>query len=124
MSTDSTACRVLIVDDNVDLAEATSRLLRLLGFATATAHEGREAILQAGEFRPQVILLDIGLPDMSGYRVLEELRVRATDEPTTFIALSAQEPDRRLASPGFDHYFIKPVDLELLVGTLLEAQHS
>jgi CheY-like chemotaxis protein len=113
-------CRVLIVDDNADLAEATSMLLRHYGFHTVTAYNGRLAIARAHDFRPEVVLLDIGLPDMSGYDVAATIREESDSDSARplLIAISAQSPDaKKEARDGrpFDYYLVKPVEPDTLL---------
>ena len=90
--------RILVVDDNVDAAESLARLLtRLYGHEVRVAHDGPEALAAAEEFRPEVVLLDIGLPGMDGYEVARRLRERPEFEETLLVALTGwgQEADRR-----------------------------
>jgi len=116
-------CRVLIIDDNADLAEATSMMLTLCGFNTITAYNGSLALDKARTFRPDIILLDIGLPDMDGYEVASTIRRECGLATTIFIAVSANDPDTRAPharEARFDHYLVKPVDLDLLLRLLFE----
>ena len=88
--------RILVVDDNVDAAVSLARLLaRLYGQEVRVAHDGPEALAVAGEFRPEVVLLDIGLPGMDGYEVARRLRERPEFEGTLLVALTGwgQEAD-------------------------------
>ena len=119
-------CRVLVVDDNTDLAEATSRLLRLFGFLVETAKNGCTAVELTRAFRPFIVLMDINLPDMDGYEVARNLRKDHGMDQAILIAMSAVEP--RINSPfdreaRFDHYLMKPFDLELLLCILTESTH-
>ena len=68
------SCRILVIDDNADLAEALATVLTICGFDTTTAYSGRLALEKARTFQPEVILLDIGLPDIDGYEVAATLR--------------------------------------------------
>lgn len=113
--------RVLIVDDNADLAEAMSMTLSMCGFQTTTAYTGRGALKKASTFRPDIILLDIGLPDMSGYELATALRTKDDLAATTFIAISANNTGSRpkdASADVFDNYLVKPVDLDKLVQLL------
>ncbi len=113
--------RVLVVDDNVDTARSIARLLRLLGHNVEIAHDGPTAIEAARAFRPEVLLLDIGLPAMDGYEVARRLRAEDCGKEARIIAITGygQEEDRmRSRDAGFDHHLIKPVDFSSLV-TLL-----
>lgn len=104
--------RVLVVDDNEDAAMGLSRLLELSGHAVRQAYTGPTALEAAAEFRPEAILLDIGLPDLDGYEVASRLRADPVLEDVLLIALSGycQEEDRRRSrEAGFDHHVVKPV---------------
>lgn len=116
-STEPVRRKVLVADDNVDAAESLAMLLQLAGHEVRLAHLGRTALSQAQLFRPDVALLDIGMPDLSGYQVAQELRQEAWARKIRLIALTGwgQEDDRRQAlEAGFDHHVCKPVDLEAL----------
>jgi CheY-like chemotaxis protein len=123
----TTACEarcILIVDDNVDLAEATAIMLKFSGFDTITAHSGREAIERARLRRPDTVLLDIGLPDMDGYALARKLRQDVGLFDATMIAISANDPN--VHSPNaraarFEHYLIKPVDIDFLLRILTHS---
>jgi PAS domain S-box-containing protein len=107
--------RVLVVDDNVDAAESTAVILRLAGHETRLAHSGPEALRLAEEIRPQVVLLDIGLPGMNGYEVARRLRQDADLGEAVLIAVTGygQDEDRRRSEEaGFDYHVTKPVDPE------------
>ena len=114
--------RILVVDDNMDAAKSLARLLeRLHGQEVRVAHDGPEALAVADEFRPEVVLLDIGLPGMSGYEVAEHLRGLPEFEETLIVALTGwgQEDDRRRSrGAGIDHHLVKPVDPEALTRLL------
>ncbi|MEW4568722.1 ATP-binding protein [Tautonia sp. JC769] len=115
-SDDRPAGRLLIVEDNRDLARILARHLRLLGWDVKEAHDGSEGIEAARAFRPDVILLDIGLPSQDGYSVARALR-REGFGATRIIALSGygQEEDRlRSKAAGMDHHLTKPVDLQTI----------
>jgi PAS domain S-box-containing protein len=110
--------RVLVIDDNVDTAHGLARLLRLLGHDIRTAHDGPAAITEALAFRPEFILLDIGLPGMDGYQVARRLRHREECQDTVIIGISGygQEEDRvRSQEAGFNYHLVKPVDYDALI---------
>ena len=112
---------MLVVDDNVDSADSLSQCLRMLGYQTCTAHDGLEAVGAAKDYRPHVALLDIGLPQLSGYEAASRIRQQPGGDKVLLIALSGwgQEEDRRRSKEaGFDHHFVKPVDIETLVALL------
>jgi CheY-like chemotaxis protein len=109
--------RILIVDGNVDTAHGLARLLKLLGNDIRTAHDGPAAITGALAFRPEFILLDIGLPGMDGYQVARRLRQEGFAD-TMIIAISGYgHVDDRLRSreAGFNHHLVKPVDYDALI---------
>ena len=118
--------RVLVVDDNVDSADSLSQCLRMLGYQTLTAHDGLEAVRAAASYLPDVALLDIGLPHVSGYEAAKQIRALPRGEQLLLIALSGwgQDEDRRRSqAAGFDHHFVKPVDIEALTNLLAEHEH-
>lgn len=105
--------RVLVVDDNRDGVASLAMLLSLTGNDALTAHDGLEAVEMAGAFRPELIVLDIGLPKLNGYDACRRIRERSWGKSVVIIAATGwgQEDDRRRsAKPGFDHHLVKPVD--------------
>jgi PAS domain S-box-containing protein len=109
--------RILIVDDNVDAADAIGTLLALGGFEVATAHDPQTAIERARAGDPDVILLDIGLPGISGFELARRLRADAATARARLIAVTGygQAADTQPAlDAGFDGYLVKPVDVEEL----------
>jgi signal transduction histidine kinase/ActR/RegA family two-component response regulator len=107
--------RVLVVDDNIDTAQGLARLLTRAGHATLLAHDGPEALEQAREHAPHVIILDIGLPGMDGFEVVQRLRAEGCCADALIIAVTGYgQPEDRLRTKeaGFDHHLVKPVDLE------------
>ena len=120
-ATPTAGLRILVVDDNQDAAESSAMLLKIMGNHVHIAHDGEEAVAAAQEFRPQVVLCDIGLPKLNGYEVCRQVRAQAWAEKVIFIAVTGwgQDGDRRQsAEAGFDHHMVKPVDPEALM-TLL-----
>jgi CheY-like chemotaxis protein len=108
---------VLIADDNRDAAESLAMLLELAGHEVRVADHGKAALAVAQVFRPDMAVLDIGMPDMSGYEVARALRAEPWATGVTLIALTGwgQDSDRRRAiEAGFDHHLIKPVDPDRL----------
>jgi CheY-like chemotaxis protein len=115
---------VLVVDDNRDAADMLAELLRLLGVTVEVTNDGVGALDALASFRPDVILLDIGMPGMDGYAVAREVRVRPGGRAITIIALTGwgQEQDVEHArAAGFDHHLVKPPDLEKLRHILLHT---
>ncbi len=109
--------RLLVVDDNVDAADAIGTLLSLNGYDVATAHDPDEAMARAAAFDPDVILLDIGLPGMTGYELARKLHGDRVARRAKLIAITGygQPGDTDQArEAGFDGYLVKPVDLEQL----------
>ena len=109
---------ILVVDDNVDAADTLSLLLRNEGHTVHTAYSGREAIRIADDVHPEVVLLDIQMPKMSGYDLVRELRRYERGPRPLLIAVSAwgQESDKVASKQaGFDHHLTKPVDPEALL---------
>jgi PAS domain S-box-containing protein len=113
--------RILIVDDNEDAAVSLSMLLEADGYEVRTATRGDAAVLLAFELHADVLLVDIGLPDMSGYDVARRIRQDPNDSNMLLIALTgwSQERDRQEAfDAGFDHHLAKPVDYARLLSLL------
>jgi two-component system CheB/CheR fusion protein len=109
--------RILVVDDNRDAADSLGVVLALHGMEARTAHDGYAALEALDEFRPSVILLDLGLPGIDGYEVAQRVRQHPHGRHATIIALTGwgQERDRRRsADVGMDHHLVKPVDIEAL----------
>jgi CheY-like chemotaxis protein len=115
--------RILVVDDNKDAANSLAMLLNMMGYDVRTAHDGLEAVGAATTFEPSVILLDIGLPKLSGYEVARQIRQQQQPQPL-LIALTGwgQEEDRRRSkAAGFDHHMTKPVDFNALKKLLSDS---
>ena len=113
--------RVLVVDDNVDNAESLAMLLELGGHETRTVHDGLAAVQAAGDFRPDVVLLDLGLPVLNGLEVCRRIRREPWGRGILIAALTGwgQERDRRDSeAAGFDVHLVKPVDLATLTRLL------
>lgn len=118
--------RILVVDDYLDALDSLSMLLQAEGHEVDTANSGTKAIERAQAFRPQVVLLDIGLPDMDGYEVARRLREIPETQLAVLIALTGYgQPEDRARSKraGFDHHLLKPVDPDIL-STLLTSVAS
>ena len=118
--------RILVVDDNVDAAQSLAMLLELDGHETAMAHDGQRALELAQTFKPQVILLDIGLPLMNGYEVAHRVREQPWGRGIQLIAVTGwgQEQDRQQAvAAGFDHHLTKPLDPARLTSLLDPNPH-
>jgi CheY-like chemotaxis protein len=114
--------RVLVVDDNIDSAESMALLLELHGHQLRIAHDGPGALAEARSFRPQVVVLDIGLPGMDGYEVARSLRADALTQNAIVIAMTGygQSEDRQQSlRAGFDHHLVKPLDPDVLQAIIL-----
>jgi CheY-like chemotaxis protein len=108
--------RILIVEDNPDVAHSLAQLLKILGHTVSIAYDGKTALETALTFQPEVVLVDIGLPDMDGYEVAKRLR-QSPVSTAKLIALSGygQTEDKRQAqTAGFDKHLTKPVGVQAL----------
>ena len=114
--------RVLVVDDNVDTVESMARLLKLHGHEVQTACDASEAIATALSWRPEVVLLDLGLPDMDGYQVAATIRQEASCQGIVLIAVTGYglpEDHQRSREAGIDLHLVKPVDPAELLALLV-----
>jgi CheY-like chemotaxis protein len=108
---------VLVVDDNTDAADSLAMLLRTAGAEVHIGHDGPTALAQFERHEPDIVLLDIGMPEMDGYEVARRLREISQPERVAIVALTGwgQDEDRqRVREAGFDHHLVKPVDLASL----------
>jgi CheY-like chemotaxis protein len=106
--------RVLVADDNEDSAETLGLLLQALGYEVRTVHDGQRAVEEAETFRPDVALLDIGMPGLDGYEAARLIRAAAWGRTVVLIALTGWGLDddvRRAHDAGFDRHLLKPVDI-------------
>ncbi len=108
-------CRILVVDDNRDAARSMARVLRLTGHDTEVAHDGLEALALGAAFRPDVVVMDIGMPRLNGHDAARRMREQPWGRDATLVALtgwgSAQDRQRSREA-GFDHHLVKPADLQ------------
>jgi two-component system CheB/CheR fusion protein len=119
--------RLLVVDDNVDAADSLAQMLRLAGFEARVAYDGRTALEIAELMHPDVVLLDLGLPLLSGHDVARRLRAGPWGADIRLIAVTGwgQEDDRaKSRDAGFDEHLTKPVDPEVLMGVILADRGS
>jgi two-component system CheB/CheR fusion protein len=120
-------CRILVVDDNADAARSLATLIRRIGHEVQIAGDGPIALQTAQDFRPQIILLDIGLPGMDGYEVARKVRQQPGLAKVQLVAVTGYSPqDNRLRSDesGFDRFLVKPLDprsLPELIASLQDA---
>jgi PAS domain S-box-containing protein len=109
--------RVLVVDDNADALESLSRIVTHMGNEVRRAHDGLEAIDVAREFRPDVVLMDLGMPRLNGYEAVRRLRQEPWAREVTIVATTGwgqDEDRRRTADAGFDRHLVKPIDITSL----------
>jgi PAS domain S-box-containing protein len=121
------ARRILVVDDNADVADSLALFLRVEGHQVHVANDGPGALDAAATFRPEVVLLDIGLPGMDGYEVARRLRQQASGNELLMVAVTGygQEEDRHRADEaGFDAHLVKPADLNALKRLLDRGERS
>jgi CheY-like chemotaxis protein len=119
--------RVMVVDDNVDAAQMLAALLEVQGHAVCVEYDARGALERARLERPEVLLLDIGLPDMDGYELARRLRSQPESAHATLVALTGygQSQDRKEAEQaGFDHYLVKPADMDQVNEVLAESARA
>jgi CheY-like chemotaxis protein len=117
------ARRILVVDDNKDSADSLALLLRFSGSEVEAAHDGLEAIAKAEAFRPDVVLMDIGMPKLNGYDAARRIRQQPWGRSMVLIAQTGwgQGEDRRLAEEaGFNAHIVKPVEPATLIRMLSE----
>jgi CheY-like chemotaxis protein len=113
----ASACRVLIVDDYVDAAASMAALMKVDGHDVRVTHDGPAALELARQFKPTVVLLDIGLPGMNGFEVARALRAAPETTDCLLVAVSGYgqaEDQRQSQEAGFDRHLVKPVDLAVL----------
>jgi PAS domain S-box-containing protein len=119
----TTGRRILVVDDNRDAASSLAMLLKIAGNETQTAHDGLDALKAAVAFRPDVVLLDIGLPGLNGYEVARKIRAQPWGNTLVLVALTGwgQDEDRRKSrEAGFNGHMVKPVDHAALAKLLTD----
>lgn len=117
--------KIVIADDNRDSADTMAMLLEAAGHEVHVAYDGAQAVEIAGRTRPEVILLDIGMPKMNGFECARAIRGQPWAAGTLLIALTGwgQEEDKRRAiEAGFDRHLTKPVDRAMLEGALRPQQ--
>jgi CheY-like chemotaxis protein len=117
--------RILVVDDCHYVADASARLIAVCGYETKAVYDGREAIEQATSFAPDMVLMDIGMPDLDGYEAAARIRRGPGNTNVLLVAVTcfdqAQDRERALAS-GFDLHVPKPVSFTTLLGLLAMLQ--
>src|SRR5690606_17534168 len=117
--------RVLVVDDNEDGAESLAMFLQIGGHEVKTAYDGEAAVAAAEAFRPEVVLLDIGMPKLNGYEACRRIRESDWGRDMVLIAQTGwgqEEDKRRTLEAGFDQHLVKPVDPVALMKIVAEAR--
>jgi len=123
----TTGRRILVVDDNEDSATSLALLLKLTGHETRVAYDGVAAVNAAATFRPEVVLLDIGLPKLNGFEAARTMREQPWGKQMVLVALTGwgQAEDREKSrEAGFNAHMVKPVDLAALAKLLAETEAS
>ena len=115
MNSESEGQRVLVIDDDVDCADTVGMVLRRLGAEVRVAYSGAAGLELCQSFKPELVFLDIGMPQMDGYATVKALRAQCGGaRPLRIVALTgwgqAEDQERTLAA-GFDHHLVKPADL-------------
>ncbi|MGH9318688.1 MAG: response regulator [Vicinamibacteria bacterium] len=119
----SKGLRILVVEDNRDALDTLKMLLSAAGHEVKAAMHGREALESASRIRPEVAIVDLGLPGMDGYEIARRLRERETNRDMLLIALTgygSAEDRKRTREAGFDAHLLKPLDYEELTSLLQE----
>jgi PAS domain S-box-containing protein len=119
--------RILVADDSRDAADSLSLMLRVQGHDVKTTYDGLEAVQAAATFRPEVALLDIGMPNLNGYDAARQLRAAPWGREVLLVAMTGwgkEEDKRRAAEAGFDHHLTKPVEPAALEGVLARFSSS
>jgi len=117
--------RFLIVEDNLDLANLLDLLLETNGHVVQVVHNGPAALKVFSTFRPDVILLDLGLPDMDGYQVAKLLRKEQSDNSFLLIAMTGYQSDsKKLKEAGFDEHLIKPINMQKITSLISDWEHK
>jgi len=118
-------CRVLVVDDNEDSVESLAMLLRMLGHEVETAKDAEGGLAALDTFRPNVAILDIGLPKVTGYDLAKQIRERPWGKGVVLVALTGwgqKQHRKRSTEAGFDHHLTKPVEFDVLQQILAAAE--
>lgn len=119
--------KVLVVDDNVDAARSLEIMLKSMGHTTRTVHDGQEAVQATEEFRPDLILMDLGMPKLNGFDATRLIRKQRSNKDVTIIAVTGwgQEEDRRRSKEaGCDDHVVKPIEFSALSKLLDQAQQT
>lgn len=113
--------RILVADDNIDALDSLAMLLEFAGHEVQKARDGAEAFESAREWHPDIMLLDLGMPKLTGYEVAQKVRAEEWGRPVKLVAISGwgqSEDQRRSRESGFDQHLVKPISFESLNGIL------
>jgi CheY-like chemotaxis protein len=111
---DTTAPSILVIEDNMSVRRLVSAVLQAAGYRVFTATDGTAGLWAIGEYRPDLVLLDIDLPGMDGFAVLAQAKADAATAHIPICAFTERDVDEELSSAGFDHFLAKSVDAEVL----------
>ncbi len=117
MNSGLVALRVLVVDDHIDLVDSLATVIEHFGHQAQTAATGEQALAQMEAWCPDLVLVDVGLPDMTGYEVARQARLHLWGQAMTLIAMTGWggiEDEKRSLAVGFDQHILKPLDLDRL----------
>lgn len=120
-------CRVLVVDDNRDAAASLAMILKMMGHEVRTANDGVTAVAEAAEYRPRLVLMDLGMPKVDGYEAARRMRAQPWGAELFLVALTgwgSEEDRQRTKDGGFDSHLVKPVDLDDLKRLIAEMPIS
>jgi len=115
--------RIIVVDDNIDAADSLAMILRFMGHEVRTAHDGEAGVALAVEFRPELVLMDIGMPRLNGYEAARRIRAEPWDPQPLLVALTgwgAEDDRQRTRDAGFDRHLVKPVSMDSLTRMIAE----
>lgn len=115
--------RILVVDDNRDAAESLAMVLKVLGHDVRTAHDGEAGLAAAAEYRPDLVVMDLGMPNMDGYEACRRIRAESWGGDPFLVALTgwgSVDEQRRTRDAGFDRHLVKPVDADALSKIIAE----
>lgn len=119
--------RVLVTDDNHDHADSLASLLTMMGHEAATAYDGRQAVAAAARIHPEVVILDIHMPNLDGYGAARAMRQVDPDPPPLLVAMTAiggEVARRQAMEAGFNIHLTKPVDLDSVLAIVEKAAHG
>ncbi|NBV17020.1 response regulator [Janthinobacterium sp.] len=121
MASQTPPLRIMVVDDNRDAADIVAEFLVISGHEAIPVYGGAEALRMADAFAPDVVFLDLGMPEVSGFQVASRLRQASKFQGTKMIALTAWSDEltrARTRNGGFDHHLVKPASLDDILGLL------